>query len=88
MARRILVADDDSASRNGLGTLLSSWGYEVELAADGDEALARAGTFHPAVVITDLVMPRLDGMELLHRLRRDAPSTTSPSRSTSRAFDC
>jgi DNA-binding NtrC family response regulator len=76
MARRILVADDDSASRNGLGTLLSSWGYEVELAADGDEALARAGTFHPAVVITDLVMPRLDGMELLHRLRRDAPSTT------------
>jgi DNA-binding NtrC family response regulator len=76
MARRILVADDDFASRSGLGTLLSSWGYEVELAADGEEALSCAAAFQPAVVISDLVMPRLDGMGLLLRLRCEAPSTT------------
>jgi len=76
MARRILVVDDDSATRSGLETLLSSWGYQVESAVDGEEAIAKAGSFHPAVVLTDLVMPRLDGMDLLHALRRDTPSTT------------
>jgi DNA-binding NtrC family response regulator len=51
-------------------------GYEVDAAADGEEALTRAAAFQPAVVITDLVMPRLDGMGLLQRLRGDTPSTT------------
>ena len=76
MTRRVLVVDDDSATRSGLGTLLANWGYEVESASDGEEALAKADSFHPSVVVTDLVMPRLDGMDLLHALRRDAPSTT------------
>ena len=74
MSRRILVADDDEASRQGLKTLLSSWGYEVEVAADGEEALARALTSHPAVVITDLTMPKVAGAELVSGLRVRAPS--------------
>ena len=52
MARRILIVDDDAASRSGLETLLSSWGYETETAADGEEALAKVMAFHPAVVVT------------------------------------
>src|SRR5438552_1395308 len=61
MSRRILIADDDEASRQGLKALLSAWGYEVEVAADGEEALARATTFLPDVVVTDLAMPKLAG---------------------------
>ncbi len=73
MARRILIVDDDAASRSGLETLLSSWGYEIETAPDGEAALARAIAFQPAVVITDLVMPKLDGMGLLQALRQEVP---------------
>jgi DNA-binding NtrC family response regulator len=73
MARRILIVDDDAASRSGLETLLSSWGYEIETAPDGEAALARAIAFQPAVVVTDLVMPKLDGMGLLQALRQEVP---------------
>jgi DNA-binding NtrC family response regulator len=76
MARRILIVDDDAASRNGLETLLSSWGYEIETAPDGEEALAKALGFQPAVVVTDLVMPRLDGMGLLQALRHEVPAAS------------
>ncbi len=75
-ARRILVVDDDAASRGGLETLLSSWGYEIESAAEGEEALKRAMAFQPAVVVTDLVMPRLDGMGLLQALRQEVPTAS------------
>ncbi len=73
MGHRILVADDESASRRGLKTLLRNAGYEVEEAADGQEALEKASTFLPAVVITDLVMPRLDGLALLSALQEAQP---------------
>jgi DNA-binding NtrC family response regulator len=73
MAHRILVADDEAASRRGLKALLRNAGYEVEEAADGQEALEKASTFLPAVVITDLVMPRLDGLALLSALQGALP---------------
>jgi len=53
--------------------LLRNAGYEVEEAADGQEALEKASTFLPAVVITDLVMPRLDGLALLSALQEALP---------------
>ena len=62
MAHRILVADDEASSRSGLKALLSNWGYEVQEAADGREALEKASAFLPVVVISDLVMPNLDGL--------------------------
>ncbi|MFB3818751.1 MAG: sigma-54-dependent transcriptional regulator [Candidatus Methylomirabilales bacterium] len=71
--RRILIADDEEASRRGLRELLASWGYEVQEAADGQEALERAASFLPAVVVTDLVMPRLDGLGLLKALQAELP---------------
>jgi DNA-binding NtrC family response regulator len=75
MEDRVLVVDDEETSRNGLKALISSWGYDVEEATNGKEALDRALVFRPALVITDLVMPGLDGLELLKALRSELPST-------------
>lgn len=68
---RILVADDEEAARSGLSKLLSKWGYQVEQAKDGEQALACARTFRPDVIVTDLVMPRCDGLELLRALQAE-----------------
>lgn len=76
MSHRILVADDEEASRTGLKALLENWGYEVREAADGQEALETATAFLPALVISDLVMPRLDGLGLLKTLQTELPFAT------------
>jgi DNA-binding NtrC family response regulator len=73
MLARILVADDDEASRRGLKALLSGWDYEVEEAADGREALEKAKALLPALVIADLVMPGQDGLELLRAMQAELP---------------
>jgi DNA-binding NtrC family response regulator len=75
MAHRVLIADDLEASRKGLAALVATWGYEVEEAADGQEALAKAADSNPAVVITDLVMPKLDGLGLLKAVQAELPFT-------------
>jgi DNA-binding NtrC family response regulator len=76
MKHRILVADDEAASRKGLRALLSNWGYEVEEASDGEEALQRAVAFLPAVVVADMVMPKLDGLGLLKAIQEELPFAT------------
>ena len=73
MKYRILIADDDESARSGLADLLSTWGFEVEEAIDGKDALEKAPTFAPAVVIADLVMPALDGVALLKPLAEACP---------------
>ena len=75
MKHRILVADDDESARTGLAELLSTWGYEVEQAIDGKDALERAPAFGPTVVVADLVMPGLDGVALLKPLAELNPNT-------------
>jgi DNA-binding NtrC family response regulator len=69
----ILVADDDEPSREGLKLLLVRWGYAAETAVDGAEALHHAVTKHPALIITDLHMPRMDGLELLRTVQATLP---------------
>src|SRR5215468_7259736 len=69
----ILVVDDEEDNRIALQSILSSWGYEVEVAAEGQEALEKASERRPALVITDLVMPDVDGMGLMSALQRDLP---------------
>lgn len=76
MGHRILVVDDEADSRKALKALLSNWNYEVEEAADGQEAVKRAVGFLPAVVIADLVMPGLDGLGLLKALQEELPFIT------------
>jgi len=73
MSVKVLVADDESASREGMAALLSGWGYAVEQAEDGARALDKARAAQPSVVITDLVMPGMDGLALLRALRAELP---------------
>jgi CheY-like chemotaxis protein len=65
----LLVADDDPAVRRQVATLLRRKGYSVLEAADGEEAVAIALRERPAMVLLDIRMPRMDGIEALHALR-------------------
>ncbi|MCA9498014.1 MAG: response regulator [Nitrospirales bacterium] len=69
MAERILVVDDDKGVREALSEFLLSLGYSVVMAENGEEALKqyRKGDFD--VIMADLIMPNMDGMELLRRIR-------------------
>jgi two-component system response regulator MprA len=67
---RVLVVDDDKAVRESLRRSLEFNGYDVSLAADGAEALAGIGASGPDVVIMDVMMPRLDGIETTKALRK------------------
>lgn len=71
----VLLAEDDDASRSGLEILLKRWGYRVETATDGRAALEKVLALHPSLVITDVTMPGLDGLELLRVLQRDRAET-------------
>jgi len=71
--QKILIVDDESSARTGLAMLVSSWNFKTESAEDGERALAVIPEFEPDVVITDLFMPRMDGMELLRKIREDYP---------------
>jgi two-component system NtrC family response regulator/two-component system response regulator HydG len=66
---RILVVDDERNAREALKTLLSEEGYEVADASDGEEALAKLADFAPAAVLSDVRMPRMDGITLLQKAR-------------------
>ena len=67
-ATRVLIVDDEENQRLGLAGMIASWGFTAQTAADGQEALERIGEFDPHVLLTDLMMPRMDGSELLRRL--------------------
>ena len=66
---RILVVDDEAAARSALAELLRAEGYEVETAGDAFKALGRLGEFTPELVLSDLNMPGMDGVELLRKLK-------------------
>src|SRR5579884_3822015 len=65
---RVLIADDEESQRMGLASMIQSWGFAVETAADGQEALDKMALLPVHVVVTDLMMPRMNGFELLKRL--------------------
>ena len=65
---RVLIADDEENQRAGLAKMIQSWGFAVETAADGQEALDKLNAMPVHVLVTDLMMPRMDGFELLKRL--------------------
>jgi two-component system response regulator MprA len=66
---RLLLADDDEAGRNALERALRYEGYRVELAADGFEALSRAEARPPDLLVLDVMMPGLNGLDTCRRLR-------------------
>jgi DNA-binding NtrC family response regulator len=68
-AERVLIVEDDTATRVGLTELIRTWGFAAESAADGEEALALVTSFRPAIVVSDVIMPKMNGLELLHALK-------------------
>ena len=68
-AVRVLVVDDEPALRHTVSCILADEGYDVSTAADGEEALASAAELLPTIILCDLRMPRLGGLEMLERYR-------------------
>jgi len=68
---RILVVDDNEMNRDILVTRLDTQGYELLQAADGEEALAAATQHLPDLILLDVMMPKIDGMEVCRRLKGD-----------------
>jgi DNA-binding NtrC family response regulator len=73
---QILIVEDDAAQRGGLQQLLKSWGFAAETAVDGEDALQKFPTVRPSIVLTDLVMPRIGGLDLLRSLRQQHEDVT------------
>jgi DNA-binding NtrC family response regulator len=72
---RILIVDDDERQRSALAAMLPERDFDTQVAADGQEALERLATFNADVIVADLVMPGMDGFELLRHLK-DRGDTT------------
>src|SRR3954469_24912066 len=70
---KILVVDDEASARSGLTKLLEQEGYEVETAADGLLALELLAEKAPNLIVTDLKMPNMDGMQLVAKVREQYP---------------
>ena len=78
MPETILVVDDDPDIARFVEVNLRSAGYDVAVAGDGEEALTRAATLRPDLVLLDVMMPRIDGFEVAQRLRKN-PQTANTS---------
>jgi len=70
-AARVLVADDDPHTREILSRFLGERGFDIATASDGELALAEIGKFQPDVVLLDIRMPNMDGVECLRRIIAD-----------------
>jgi len=71
MARRILVVEDEAPIADAIGARLRSEGFEVRQAADGPTGVAQAQLFEPDLVLLDLMLPGLDGLEVCRRIQKD-----------------
>jgi len=71
---KLLIVDDEVNAREGLATVLRGWGYETETAPDAREALEKIASFNPTLVIADLRMPGMGGLELLKQVRDSGAS--------------
>ncbi|MEO1971381.1 MAG: response regulator [Pirellulaceae bacterium] len=70
-SNRILIADDNEANCDLLEAYLSDVDCEIELAADGEETLAKVASFHPDLILLDVMMPKLSGFEVCKQLKSD-----------------
>lgn len=75
---RVLVVEDEEILLAALKEELSGGGYEVEGALDGVEGLEKTKSFKPDLILLDLVMPKMDGMEMLQKLKADAETRDVP----------
>jgi class 3 adenylate cyclase len=75
---RVLIADDNAANLRILRTRLAADGYEVVTAADGEEALAVARDSAPDLILLDIMMPKVDGIEVCRRLKKEQTASFVP----------
>ena len=75
----ILIVEDEKNARDGLRHFLESLDYDVLVAANGREALPLVKKENPDIVLSDLKMPEIDGMELLHEIKRTKPEPVERS---------
>ena len=73
---RVLIVEDEPATRLGLTELVRTWGFTADSAADGEDGLQKITAFRPSIVISDLVMPRLGGLDLLRALKDEGGDLT------------
>jgi len=73
---KVLIVEDEPNARTGLAELIASWGYRTEIASDGIEGLDKVHQWSPDIVVTDMKMPRMDGLQLLSRIT-ELPSAIS-----------
>ena len=78
MANKVLVVDDEREIRDLLRTSLSAEGYEIVVASNGDEAVGLAKTGNPQVILLDIEMPGIDGIETCKRLEADEKTRLIP----------
>ena len=78
MSRKVLIVDDAVVDRQNLATILSAAGHLVLLADSGEQAIHRARTEHPDVILMDVNMPDLDGFATTRRLKGDAATKDIP----------
>jgi DNA-binding NtrC family response regulator len=71
---KVLIVEDEENERTGLAELVSSWGYTAETARDGQDGHEKVTTWSPSIVVTDLKMPRMGGIELLEKIAGDTRS--------------
>ncbi len=69
VGERVLIVEDDPSTRSGLAELVQAWGFQTDEASDGEEGLRKVTSFRPAIIVSDLVMPRMGGYELLRSLK-------------------
>jgi DNA-binding NtrC family response regulator len=75
-SERVLIVEDEPSARRGLTELVRTWGFITEAATDGRDALQRISEFRPTIIISDLVMPHMGGLELLRALKDEGGDLT------------
>jgi DNA-binding response OmpR family regulator len=78
MARKILVVDDEAVLADTIAYNLEQEGYQVIIAADGTSALSAVDSEHPDLIVLDLMLPGIDGLEVCRQLRREDKTATVP----------
>jgi DNA-binding response OmpR family regulator len=76
--KSILLVDDDLTLREMYSERLKAEGFSVEMAKDGEEALQKAGDLHPNVILLDIMMPKVNGLDVLKQLKAQTETADIP----------